>query len=494
MKEKGAKRGDKNQLVEYIGSRETTKIPNQENNDTMCAAKEHKKSGRNSEEQDIQEQKHIMKLFLGVGRQYFGKWKDLFRGVSEKREAGKILYPIEVLLFTGTLMFVCQLGARRQINYKLRMNAAVRKKYHALFGVEDIPHGDTLNYTYQRVKVEEVQEIVCRMMEKLMGEEEIRQWRLFDTFYLIAIDGTGVLTYSERHCDYCLTRKLNNGTTLYYHPVLEAKLVTANGYALSLMTEFIENRDPQASKQDCELKAFYRLADRLKQRFPNANFCLLLDGLFAGGPTLEICEQQKWKYFITLTDADLPTVNEEFEALLALPPENRREIALKKGGSQTHRWMNCIEYVDSDQKAHSLNVLECVETTPDKHGQFTSTKFKWLTNFFLLSNNSPTLANQAGRLRWKVENEGFNLQKNDGFELEHVFSRHETAHKVFYLLLQIATIFFQLMAKSAFFHKTFPYGVGSLKNIAFRLLEAWRNLRLDDQAFLALTVIPPDSS
>jgi len=460
----------------------------------MCAVEEHKKSVRNCDEQDTQEQRHIMNLFLGVVRQYFGKWEGIFSGVSEEREVGKILYPMEVLLFTGILMFVCQLGARRQINYKLRGNAAVRKKYWALFGVEEIPHGDTLNYTYQRLKVEEVQEIVCRLMEKMMEEEEIRQWRLFGIYYLIAIDGTGVLTYSERHCDYCLTRKLNNGTTLYYHPVLEAKLVTANGYALSVMTEFIENRDPQASKQDCELKAFYRLAERLKQRFPHADFCLLLDGLFAGGPTLECCKQRQWKYFITLTDADLPTVNEEFEALVTLPPKNRLEIALKKGESQIYRWMNCIEYVDSDQKVHSLNVLECVETTPDKHGQFTSNKFKWLTNFSLLSTNAPTLANQAGRLRWKVENEGFNLQKNDGFELEHTFSHHETAHKIFYLILQIAFIFFQLMAKSSFFKKAFPYGVGSLKNIAFRLLEAWRNLRLDDQAFLALTVIPPDSS
>lgn len=49
-----------------------------------------------------------------------------------------------------------------------------------------------------------------------------------------------------------------DGTILYYHPVLEAKLVTANGFAFSLMTEFIENAPPPAGPQDCELKAFYR--------------------------------------------------------------------------------------------------------------------------------------------------------------------------------------------------------------------------------------------
>jgi hypothetical protein len=109
-----------------------------------------------------------------------------------------------------------------------------------------------------------------------------------------------------------------------------------------------------------------------------------------------------------------------------------------------------------------------------------------LTNFTSLSRNVPTLANKAGRLRWKIENEGFNLQKNGGFCLEHAYSQNETAHKVFYLLLQIALTFFQLMAKSQFFNHAFPKGVGSLKNIAYRLLEAWRNLRLDDQAFLIL--------
>jgi hypothetical protein len=133
-----------------------------------------------------------------------------------------------------------------------------------------------------------------------------------------------------------------------------------------------------------------------------------------------------------------------------------------------------------------------VETPPDKPDQ--PTKFKWLTNFTLLSTNTPNLANQAGRLRWKIENEGFNLQKNGGFALEHVFSHDETAHKIFYLLLQIALLFFQLMTKSSSFATVFPKGVGSLKNIAYRLLEAWRNLRIDDQAFLELLTLPLDTS
>jgi hypothetical protein len=458
----------------------------------MLEKEEREKGAAFGDDQEAEAQKHLLRLFLGTAQRYGGKWKDIFWGVSDVRETGKITYPMSVMLFTGVLLFICQLGARRQINHQLRGNTRVRQKYRALFGVEDIPHGDTLNYTYQQLKVAEVQEVVCRLMEGVMETEELKKWRLFKIYALIALDGTSVMTYHERHCSTCLTRKLSNGQILYYHPVLEAKLVTANGYALSLMTEFIENNDPGATKQDCELKAFYRLADRLKQRFPHTSFCLLLDGLFAGGPTLEVCKQKDWKYLIGLTDDDLPTVNQEFEALLALPPENRKEISLTKGICQAYRWMNGIAYTDIDNRSHLLNVLECVETTPSKPDQ--PTKFKWLTNFTLLSTNAPTLANQAGRLRWKIENEGFNFQKNGGFALEHVFSHDETAHKIFYLLLQMGLLFFQLMTKSLSFIRIFPKGLGSLKNVAYRLLEAWRNLRIDDPAFLALLTLPLDTS
>ena len=107
-----------------------------------------------------------------------------------------------------------------------------------------------------------------------------------------------------------------------------------------------------------------------------------------------------------------------------------------------------------------------------------TTRVKWLSNFTVTDKNIIALANEGGRLRWKIENEGFNNQKNGGFELEHPYSQHPIASKVFYLLLQIAHVLYQLVEQGSLFRKAFPTGVGSSKNIAFRLLEAWRNLRL----------------
>jgi len=439
-------------------------------------------------DEEARGQAKLLKAFLGTVKHYFGGFERLFKGVSDPRQPLLITYPLAGLLFIGVLMFACHLGSRRQIKAKLGGNSRSAAKFGALFGVERIPHGDSLNYGFKRLEPDQMQEAVCRMLEALIRKKVLSGWRLLAHYYLVAIDGTGMLTFGERHCAYCLTRKLNDGTTLYYHPVLEAKLVTANGFAFSMMTEFIENRDPQASKQDCELKAFYRLADRLKQRFPRLPICLLLDGLFAGGPTLERCEGYDWKYLIVLTDDDLPTVNREFEALCHLAPDNQVQLELgkKQEIEQAYRWMDEIAYLDAQGKEHQVSVLECLETKSNDQGERQTTKFKWLTNFAPSVRTVSILANEGGRLRWKIENEGFNAQKKGGFELEHAYSQHETAAKVFYYLLQIAHIIFQLTEKGSLFRQAFPNGVGSLKNIAFRLLEAWRNLQLSPDGFLNL--------
>lgn len=98
--------------------------------------------------------------------------------------------------------------------------------------------------------------------------------------------------------------------------------------------------------------------------------------------------------------------------------------------------------------------------------------YKWITNFSLTAHNVDRLANQGGRLRWKIENEVFNVQKNSAFQLEHPYSQDPTARKVFYLLLQLAHLIFQLMQKGSLLRQVFPDGLRTASNLAFRLLEA----------------------
>ncbi len=433
-------------------------------------------------DQHEQEQLALINAFTVTVRHFFGGFAGLFRPIHDPRHPVFTVYPLASVCFAGILMFLCRLGSRRQINHLLRGNGPSEAKFQALFGVETCPHGDTANVLFSRLLPDEVQEVVCCIVETLIRKKVLYPFRLLGRYFMIAIDGTGRIVFRERHCEHCLTRTIR-GTTIYYHPVLEAKLITSNGFAFSIMTEFVENPGENPTKQDCELKAFYRLAARLKKRFPRLPICLLLDALFAGGPTFALCKKYRWKYFVVLQEDDLSSVHEEFEALLPLAPENHLRFltGVQREIQQDFRWMNDISYVDSDDREHTIAVLECLETRPDADGNSKTTRFKWITNFNVKRNNVITLANEGGRLRWKIENEGFNVQKNGGYGLEHAYTRNATASKVFYYLLQIAHIIAQLIEHGSLFRKAFPSGVGSAKNIAFRLLEAWRNFRLTDE-------------
>jgi len=49
---------------------------------------------------------------------------------------------------------------------------------------------------------------------------------------------------------------------------------------------------------------------------------LLLDGLYANGPVMEICRNNRWDYMIVLKDESLSTVWKEYDALQCLETKN----------------------------------------------------------------------------------------------------------------------------------------------------------------------------
>ena len=404
-------------------------------------------------------------------------------------------YNLASLVFLGLLMFACRLGARRQVRLKL-FTTFLADLFKVLFDVDRVPHGDTMNGVFCGLPLCDVQELVTGMTETLIDKKVLYPHRLFERHYVVAVDATGMLSYDHPHCPHCL-RQTHGEKTRYYHPVLEAKIVTPSGFAFSLMSEFIENPDndpaksEQQRKQDCELKAFYRLAQRLHARFPRLPLLLAMDGLYAVGPVFELCRRYGWKYMITLSDDQLRSVNEEFECLAAAAPGNRLKWLTGRQSEirQEFRWANDILYADSERREHTISVLECTDVRPGKDGE-SMNKFKWVTNVSVDTKNVVALANEGGRLRWKIENEGFNVQKNGGYNLEHAYTKNEHGMKIYYLLLQAAHILMQLMEKGSLLRAAFPRGFGSATNLAWRLLEALRNATLSPEQYAALCAQP----
>jgi hypothetical protein len=130
-------------------------------------------------------------------------------------------------------------GSRNAINNK-RMEDTFRAQFRQNFGVR-LPHQDTIAEVLTELSREELDQIKMEMNSRLFEQKWLRKYRLLGQYYLVAVDATGVMSFQERHCEHCLTKTSKNGKTTYFHYVLEAKLVTSAGHAISLATEWVEN-------------------------------------------------------------------------------------------------------------------------------------------------------------------------------------------------------------------------------------------------------------
>lgn len=401
-------------------------------------------------------------------------WRAL-SSVPDPRNPKLILYPIEEELLVAILMFVLKVGSRRNIKYTLGTGAFVANLQRvgrlvypgAMPFPETLPHGDTLNYLLKGVDPREIHGLRRLVIRSLIRKRALESFRLQGRYYPVAMDGTGQLVFREKHCDRCV-REVHEGYTLYKHPVVEAKLTLENGLALSVGTAFVENVSAGADKQDCESKGFYRVAKDLKRDFPMLELCLLLDGLFANRPVMRLCKRNQWAYIITFREGSLPAVWEEYATLKRLAP---RDVVLEEepGCRRTYRWVNGIDF-----DGMTVNAFECVEETAQG-----ITPFVWLTDLRVSAANVVELAKRGGRLRWKIENEGFNTQKNGGYGLEHAYSTNTTAMKNFYLLLQVGHLINQLMEKGSMLRKRIRETMGSLRTFSQRMWAALTETAID---------------
>ncbi len=408
--------------------------------------------------------------------------------MPDPRQRGKIVYPLRNLLWTGVLLFTTKLGSRRRIRYKFHTPGFLANLNRvAQTRLDTVAYPSTVGDLLEALPPSALQDLPAQMVRGLIRPRALEQWRLLGKWYLVVFDATGVGHWHERHCEHCLERTTTvkdakgkpKTQTVYYHMVLAAKLVTASGLALPLASEFIENPGPNPDKQDCELKAFYRLAPRVKQLFAQLPICVLLDSLYAGEPTMALCHKHGWQYIIVLKDGSMPAVAAEFQTLKALTPKQTRHVD-HDGAAQVHHWVNDIE---SDHR--KLHVLECLETRGAK-----TTRWVWLSSFRLNANNCPKIANAGGRQRWKVENQGFNTHKNGGYNLEHAYSQDGNAMKNFYTLLQLGHMLSQLMEHGSLLKPLLLKLYGSVRDFTQTLLEHLRYYGTTEDEYRALFAQP----
>jgi len=365
---------------------------------------------------------------------------DRLQDIDDVRKKASTYQQAE-LLTACLAMFLFKEGSRNAMNND-RQEGKFRANYVKLFKMS-LPHMDTVDTVMRRLNTEELNALKRSLVQTLLTRRTLHKFRFQGQWFVVAVDATGVVSFSERHCEHCLTKTSKTGKVTYFHNVLEAKLVCTNGLSLSLETEWVENPVGDFQKQDCERKAFKRLAVTLKQHFPRLPICLVTDGLYPNTPFFDICQQSGWSWIVTFEDGNLPSVWKTVKQRQSSGPLNTSEERFQDGKTLYHRvyaWECALAY-----QGHTLQWFDCRETrdVPKKVRQHSH--FVYLTNLDVDAENIVDMV-RTGRLRWKIENEGCNTQKNLGYRLKHKYSRCSwVAGKNYYQCLQIAHLLNQLV-------------------------------------------------
>ena len=397
--------------------------------------------------------------------------------MTDPRNASYTTYQQGDLVNLALLKNVCAVGSMRQMNEKFNEEVCI-KNLAAMSGngrLKELPDYGTVNYYLEKLSPQCLSELRGKMVSMLIRSKVFNQNRVQGKYWTVIFDGTGLFHFKERHCENCLVRTDTNEngkkTTSYYHKVLEAKLVLADNLVISLGTEFIENEHENVAKQDCENAAAKRLMKRLKKEYPRLPVCVLGDGLYCVEPIMELCRENGWKYLLNLKEGIQPNITKDF-AYLA---EHRvaKEIPKACAEKGKLRYYNRVDEVTGKQEV--FNILEYEYR--DEGGNH---KFLWATDIRIREGNAAELAG-IGRKRWKIENEGFNNQKNGIYQIEHLNSRNGNAMKNHYLLTQIADILMQLYLATNRLIKSIGQ---SIKNTSSRLLESFRRHTLNEEDVL----------
>lgn len=391
-------------------------------------------------------------------RHFFPEWAAWLGEIKDPRNPDYAVFSLKLLLLLGVLMFLTHSGSRNHFNDQVRDAMELARNLARLLGeeVDAVPHLDTLEKVMRRLNPEAFEHMQVQLIRRLIRMKALDDWRVGGRF-LLAIDGTGLYSFHQRHCEHCIETRHDSGAVTYSHKVLVAFIVSADGYALPVACEFIENPGPVYDKQDCETKAYHRMEVQLKRLFPQTSFWLLLDALYADQNVMRPSFGNGWNFGITFKESDMPALWIEAQALLALSPGQRATITLpEKAGSQEVRWINGLDY-------EGMTLSAIFHEDKDSEGKVIR-KFAHLVARPIDYKNVWTVA-CASRLRWRCENEGFNVLKNGGFGLEHVYSRHPVASKCYFYLMLTAHLFQQLLTRGrlgtvfkAAFHTFLNYG------------------------------------
>ena len=350
----------------------------------------------------------VLETMLGSLRRCLDGFPDKRRGLNTRYSMGDIGMAAFSVFFMQSPSF---LAHQRRFE-----EGHGRSNCESLFGISKIPSDnhirDMLDAASPALLHPMFAEAVDRLEQAPGGLDDFRR---LGGHVLIALDGTEYHCSKTIRCAHCSTRLRSAGETEYFHAMLGATLVApGHDKVIPLQPEFVTPQDGK-QKQDCENAAAKRWFAIHGERYARLNPIYLGDDLFSRQP---LCEAaiNAGGHFLFVCKPSSHALIEEYQRGVAL---HVHEESVKRGKQRyayRYTWL-CDVPLRDGRHAIRVNWLQ-IEILNAKG--VTTYKNSFVTDLPVDQSNVVELA-ACGRARWKIENETFNVLKNNGYNLEHNF-------------------------------------------------------------------------
>jgi len=290
-----------------------------------------------------------------------------------------------------------------------------RSNCETLFGMQSIPSDNHIRDMLDFVEPASLDGLFDEALAAVERAGALAPLTRLDGRLLIALDGTEYFCSNKLSCRHCSTRKRANGVTEFYHTMLAASVVTpGRNLALPLPPEFVRPQDGR-DKQDCESRAARRWLLAHGERYRRFDPVYLGDDLYAHQP---LCEAilASGGHFLFVCKPDSHKTLYEYLTGVEMASLSKPVKRGKQRATHAWRWLNAVPIRDGED-ALMVNWLEL--TIRNAKGEITY-RNSFVSDLPVDASRVESMAD-AGRARWKIENETFNVLKTKGYNLEHNF-------------------------------------------------------------------------
>jgi hypothetical protein len=312
---------------------------------------------------------------------------------------------------------------------------------HTLLGAEQIPCDNQVRTLLDPIAPSHLDAVFVEVFEGLEQHRMLANFRSLGDQLLVALDGTNYFSSKALHCQNCLTRQLTNGQTLYYHAAITPVIVCpGQSQVIALPPEYIMPQDGHA-KQDCERAAGKRWLSKHAAQVASRGATLLGDDLYSNQPFCALVVQHRCNFIFTCKPDSHPKFYERVAFWQANDAMATREEHHWNG---RFREVTMVRYLNEvllrrGDNALSVNWFEITVVHAKTGEQLYHNSC--ITNHRLTADNVVDVA-QAGRGRWKIENENNNVLKTKGYHLEHNFGHGKQYLSAFMLSLNLLAFLF----------------------------------------------------